>query len=69
MYDTRQRVCRMFFKVCRVLQALGKAPNSDSAMREVFFSSLPTSGVAVSLHSNKKTGKGEEELYAMAYAE
>jgi hypothetical protein len=41
---------------------------SGSAMRGIFLS-LPTSGVAVSLHSNKKTGKGEEELYAMAYAE
>jgi hypothetical protein len=28
--DTRQRLCRVFFWVCWVLQALGKAPDSSS---------------------------------------
>jgi hypothetical protein len=28
--DTRQRDCRVFFRVCRVLQALDKAPDSGS---------------------------------------
>jgi hypothetical protein len=28
--DTRQRLCQVFFRVCRVLHALGKAPDSGS---------------------------------------
>jgi hypothetical protein len=38
--DTRQRLCRVFLRLCRVLQSLGKAVDSGSAHRS-FFSVLP----------------------------
>jgi hypothetical protein len=38
--DTRQRLCRAFLRLCRVLQALGKVVDSGSAFISILISSI-----------------------------
>jgi hypothetical protein len=52
--DTRQSVCRVFLRLCRVLQALGKAVGSGSELEKIYeINSLRRDSLLFSLFFSK----------------